>query len=186
MSFVELLLIALGLSMDCFAVAISFGVTARLKWKDVLTAALFFGLFQGVMPVLGWLAGSSMKELISAVDHWIAFSILAFIGAKMILQSFSMDGKDKSVDIRNFRVALTLSVATSIDALITGIGFGFIDVPIVQACILITLVTFLVSIAGFKLGAKTRIIHPQFAEIFGGVVLILIGVKIVLDHVGVI
>jgi len=184
-SFVELFLIALGLSMDCLAVAISFGVSSQVSPKDILRTSFFFGLFQGIMPVFGWLAGVSMKNFISSVDHWIAFAILVFIGIKMIIQSLSSGEKKKPVDIKDLRVLLGLSVATSMDALITGIGFGFIGAPILRAGILFILVTFLVSFAGFKLGSKTRLLRPRITEIFGGIVLIVIGVKIVLDHTGV-
>ena len=184
MSFPELLLIAFSLSMDCFAVALSLGVVARMNWKESLTVAVSLGLFQGIMPLFGWLAGSSLNELISSVDHWIAFAILAIIGIKMIVQSFSPGEKYRSLDIRNLRILLVLSVATSIDALITRIGFGFIEVPILPACLLITLVTFLVTLIGCKAGARALKIKPRYAEILGGVVLIGIGIRIVMDHVG--
>ena len=178
----ELFLIALGLSMDCFAVSVSFGATGKLTWKDVAKMSFFFGLFQGAMPLIGWMVGNSIQSLIEAYDHWIAFAILAFIGLKMIRQSLTEETKKDAVDIRNMTVLITLSVATSIDALITGVGFGFIRVNIAEVVILISVITFLVSVAGAKIGARTTFIPARWAEFTGGLVLIAIGLKIVLDH----
>ena len=108
--------------MDCFAVSLSFGSAHKLLWKDILLMAFLFGLFQGIMPLIGWLVGSSIQSFIAPVDHWIAFAILAFIGIKMIWQSFNTEGEKRSIDIQKITVLLTLSIATSIDALITGVG----------------------------------------------------------------
>jgi manganese efflux pump family protein len=182
MNFLEILLIALGLSMDCFAVSLSFGTSQKLKWKEIFRMALFFGLFQGLMPLIGWLVGNSLQSFISSIDHWFAFGILAFIGLKMILQSFKNTEERKNVDIRKTTILLSLSVATSIDALITGISFGFIRVNILEAAVIITLITFLVSIFGAKLGEKTTFLPARWAERLGGLVLIGIGVKIVFEH----
>jgi manganese efflux pump family protein len=186
MSFFELLLVAIGLSMDCFAVAISFGTSQRLSWSDILKMALFFGLFQGVMPVIGWLIGSSLQQYIAPVDHWIAFGILTFIGLKMMIPVFSPGEKKKTIDIRNMTVLLSLSFATSIDALITGISFGFILVNILLAAGTITVVTFLNTVNGAKLGEKTSFIPAKWAEFSGGIVLIAIGTKILLEHLEII
>jgi len=186
MTFLELFLIAIGLSMDCFAVSLSFGTSNRFTWKEILRIALFFGIFQGIMPLIGWLIGNSIQSLIASVDHWIAFGILSFIGAKMIFQSFNVADKGKSIDIRKTSVLLSLSVATSIDALITGISFGFIHVNIFFAILIITVVTFINSLIGAKLGEKTSFIPAQWAERIGGVVLIAIGVKIVINHLSMI
>ena len=185
MSLVEIFLIGLGLSMDCFAVSVGFGITKKLLVKDLFRMALFFGIFQGLMTLTGWLFGSTLKPIIEVVDHWVAFSILAIIGAKMILESFEKEKEKKSVDIRNFKMLLTISIATSIDALMTGISFGFIRVNIMLAVILITSITFVVTLAGGKIGEKTTIIPAKRAEIFGGIVLIAIGLKILLEHLGV-
>lgn len=182
MNFLEILLIALGLSMDCFAVSLSFGTSQKLKWKEIFRMALFFGLFQGLMPLIGWLVGNSLQSFISSIDHWFAFGILAFIGLKMILQSFKNTEERKNVDIRKTTILLSLSVATSIDALITGISFGFIRVNILEAAVIITLITFLISIFGAKLGEKTTFLPARWAERLGGLVLIGIGVKIVFEH----
>jgi len=185
MSILEIILIGIGLSMDCFAVALSFGTSRALHGKYILKTALFFGLFQGLMPVAGWLIGDSMKIYISSVDHWIALAILGAIGLKMIAQSFESEKKETPVDIRKASVLLTLSVATSIDALITGISFGFIRVNILLAAALITVITFLSTVIGAKLGQHTTFLPARWAERAGGLVLILIGVKVVLEHLGI-
>ena len=172
--------------MDCFAVSLSFGTARKLVWKDILLMAFLFGLFQGVMPLIGWLVGSSIQSLIAPVDHWIAFAILASIGLKMMWQSFSIDEEKRLIDIRKISVLLTLSIATSIDALITGVGFGFIRVHIVEAVVIISFITFAVSVIGAKLGEKTTFIPARWAEFLGGAVLIAIGVKVVMEHLAVI
>lgn len=185
MNFTELILISLGLSMDCFAVALTFGTSRRLAWKDILRMSLLFGLFQGFMPLIGWLVGHSLQSFIEPVDHWIAFAILAFIGIKMVWQSFLIGDNKRSLDIMKISVLLTLSIATSIDALITGLGFGFIRANIYEAVIIISVVTFFVSVAGAKLGEKTSFIPARWAEFGGGIVLIAIGVKVVLEHLAI-
>jgi putative Mn2+ efflux pump MntP len=182
----SIILIALGLSMDCFAVSLCFGTSRKLLWKDILLMAFLFGFFQGMMPLIGWLVGTSIQSIIAPMDHWIAFAILAFIGIKMIWQSFSEDEEKRSIDIRKITVLLTLSVATSIDALITGVGFGFIRVNIFEASFIISAVTFLVSVIGAKLGEKSTFIPARYAEFLGGTVLIAIGVKVVLEHLAII
>ena len=171
--------------MDCFAVSLSFGSSRRLAWKDVLTMAFLFGLFQGMMPLIGWLVGNSIQSLIEPVDHWIAFAILAFIGLKMVWQSFTIDAARRTLDIRNISVLITLSLATSIDALVTGIGYGFIMVNIYQAIVIISVITFTVSVTGAKLGEKSTFIPPRWAEFSGGIVLVAIGVKVVLEHLSI-
>jgi putative Mn2+ efflux pump MntP len=186
MTFFEVFLIALGLSMDCFAVSVSFGTSRKLLWNDLLRMGLFFGFFQGMMTVLGWWFGDSLKHYIESVDHWIAFSILLIIGIRMITESFKHEKSKRSVDIRKFRILLGLSIATSIDALMTGVSFGFIKVEIIKATILISAVTFFVTIIGGKLGEKTTFIPARRAEMVGGIVLIFIGTKILFDHLGII
>lgn len=171
--------------MDCFAVALTFGSSRKLVWKDILLMAFLFGLFQGVMPLIGWLVGNSIQSLIEPLDHWIAFAILATIGIKMVWQSFLNDENKKVVDIRKISVLLTLSVATSIDALITGVGFGFIGANIFEAVIIISVITFAVSVTGAKLGEKTTFIPARWAEFAGGIVLIAIGVNVVLEHMAI-
>ncbi|NQV03323.1 MAG: manganese efflux pump [Bacteroidia bacterium] len=184
MNLFELILIALGLSMDCFAVAVGFSMNRRQSWREILKMALFFSLFQALMPVIGWVVGDSLKELIAAVDHWIAFGLLTFIGGKMIVHSFQQQQQSISPTLKT-SLLITLSLATSIDALITGLSFGFIEVNIVKAGVIIFFVTFLVTVVGAKLAERTTFLSAGWAERFGGIVLILIGVKIVLDHLGI-
>ncbi|HNW76222.1 MAG TPA: manganese efflux pump MntP family protein [Bacteroidales bacterium] len=184
MSSLEIILIAIGLAMDCLAVAVSFGANRMLYGKYVFITALSFGLFQGVMPLIGWLIGDSLKIYIEQIDHWIAFGILAFIGIKMIAESFSAQKKNDSVDIRKPAVLFSLSIATSIDALITGVSFGFIEVNIILAAILITIITFITTVAGAWIGRHTTFLPAKWAERAGGLVLILIGLKIVMEHMG--
>jgi manganese efflux pump family protein len=182
MSFLELLLISLGLAMDCFAVAVSFGTTKKLLWNDIFKMAVFFGFFQGAMPLAGWLIGSSLQQFIASVDHWLAFGILAVIGMKMLFQAFLPEHKKKPVDIRKTHVLVSLSIATSIDALITGISFGFIRVNIWKAIGIIAVVTVLVTITGARVGERTTFIPARWAEVIGGVVLIGIGLNILITH----
>ena len=186
MSFPELFFLALGLSMDCFAVSVSFGARKNLLWKDILRLSFFFGLFQGIMPLIGWLAGNSVQQAASGIDHWIAFGILAFIGLRMIYESFKEKEEKRSVDIRNWKILLSLSFATSIDALMTGVSFGFVKVNILIAIVTIAITTFFISIAGAYTGVKSIHISPRWAEIAGGTVLIGIGLKIVLEHLAII
>lgn len=183
MNLVEIILIGIGLSMDCFAVAITFSTKQRLKKKDIMRTAFFFGLFQGIMPVIGWVLGASVKDLIQQFDHWVAFAILSFIGIKMIMQSLKADPGQNKLDIRNLGVLVSLSLATSIDALITGITFGFIEINILLASMVIFGITFLNTILGTKIGERTTFLPARWAERIGGIVLIGIGVKTVIEHV---
>ena len=186
MTFFEIFLIAVGLSMDCFAVSVSFGTSKKLWWKDILMMAVFFGIFQGMMTFIGWWVGDALKQMIESVDHWVAFSILAVIGIKMIMESIKHEEERKSIDIRKIKILLSLSIATSIDALMTGVSFGFIQVEIIGTTILIALVTFSVTLIGGKLGGKATFIPARRAELIGGIVLILIGTKILFEHLGII
>jgi putative Mn2+ efflux pump MntP len=186
MTFFEIFLIGIGLSMDCFAVSVSFGTSRKLLWKDLTRMALFFGFFQGMMTFLGWWVGDALKQIIGSVDHWVAFSILSVIGIRMIIESFKHEKERKLIDVRKLRILLSLSVATSIDALMTGVSFGFIHVEIIKATILIFAVTLVVTLIGGKLGEKATFIPARKAELIGGIMLILIGAKIVLEHLGII
>jgi manganese efflux pump family protein len=186
MTFFELFLIGIGLSLDCFAVSISFGTCRKLLWKDLLRMAVFFGFFQGMMTFLGWWIGDTLNRFIESVDHWIAFSILSFIGIRMIIESFKHEKRKKTIDIRKYRILFTLSIATSIDALMTGVSLGFINVEIFGAAMLIAFLSFLVTLVGGKLGEKATFIPARRAELIGGIVLILIGAKILFGHLGMI
>jgi manganese efflux pump family protein len=183
--FVSILIIALGLSADCFAVSLasSFSIGARLK-QFALRISLSFGLFQAGMTVVGWLAGNTVNDYISAFDHWLAFGLLGFIGGKMIWDSFHHeDGNEKmTADITKWTVLLTLSVATSIDALAVGLSFAFLSVNLLMAASTIGIVAFLISLAGLFLGKHVGTLFGERAELVGGIVLIGIGIRILIDH----
>lgn len=181
----ELFVIAVGLSMDAFAVSIGKGLSVRdIKPKHTLLVGVYFGGFQALMPLVGYALGAQLETLITSYDHWIAFALLVLIGAKMVHESMDADGEVNS----SFGVAsmLPLAVATSIDALAVGVTFAFLKVDIVPAVGFIGVVTFVVSAAGLKIGNVFGAKYKSRAELFGGVVLILMGVKILLDHLGVI
>ncbi len=184
MHLVEIILIAVGLSMDCFAVAISIGAAKKIIRADAIRMSVFFGIFQGAMPLIGWAIGGIFRDQMESVDHWIAFGILSFIGVKMIIPAFKKEHEKAPLDIRKLTVLLTLSVATSIDALVMGVTFRIIQANIIKVVLIITVITFLVSGIGAKLGERAHHISAKHAELIGGVVLILIGLKILGNHVG--
>jgi len=161
MDIISIVLIAVGLAMDAFAVSITSGITIKsLRINNALKIAIFFGLFQAVMPVIGWLAGLSLRDYISAIDHWIAFGLLSFIGCKMIYESIAIQSSKKEINPLNVYVLLVLSVATSIDALAVGVSFAFLKVSIVTPVIIIGTVTFFLSYLGVYIG--DRINSPSF------------------------
>jgi len=176
--------VAFGLSADCFAVAISASISAgqHSTWR-MLRTAFAFGFFQAVMPVLGWLAGRTIVDIISDYDHWIAFGLLAFIGGKMLWESFERkEEKSKNTDITRGLLLLTASLATSIDALAVGLSFAFVDVNILLASLTIGIIAFVVTMVGFPLGRKISKVAGKWAEIIGGIVLIGIGLRILITH----
>ena len=182
MDILSIVLIAVGLAMDAFAVSITSGITIkRLKINNALKIALFFGLFQAVMPIIGWLAGLSLRGYISAIDHWIAFGLLSFIGCKMIYESITVQSSEKEINPLNVYVLLVLSVATSIDALAVGVSFAFLKVPIITPVIIIGTVTFSLSYLGVYLGDRIGSFFENKIEIAGGLLLIGIGIKILVE-----
>ncbi len=184
MSFVELLLIAVGLSMDAFAVAICKGLSIRtLKLRHAVLVGLYFGGFQALMPVIGWLLGVRFEHVITSFDHWVAFCLLAIIGISMIQEAFSK-AEELSDDL-GVRTMVMLAVATSIDALAVGITFAFLQVRILPAAGLIGVTTFLLSALGVYVGRLFGLRYKAKAEFAGGVILILIGLKILLEHLGI-
>lgn len=186
MGLLELFLIALGLSMDAFAVSICKGLSiCKVKFRDMMLVGLYFGLFQGIMPLIGYLVGSQFKNYITAVDHWIAFGLLTIIGINMIRESFSKEVTEESCSL-SLKSMLPLAVATSIDALAVGVSFAFLEVQILPAVCFIAVVTFLLSAAGVKIGGIFGAKYKAGAELTGGVILILMGLKILLEHLGVI
>ena len=183
MGFVELFLIAVGLSMDAFAVSVCKGLSVRkVRLRHLLLAGLYFGGFQFLMPVIGWLLGVRFEHLIQSVDHWIAFGLLSIIGLSMIRESRS--GAEEMNDDFGFRTMLLLAVATSIDALAVGVTFAFLQVRILPAAGLIGVTTFLLSALGIRIGSVFGARFKSGAELAGGVILILIGLKILLEHLG--
>ena len=184
--FFELFLIGIGLSMDAFAVAICKGLgMERINKRDTLLLALFFGGFQALMPTLGFLLGYRFESFITSIDHWIAFILLALIGGNMIREALGKDDDNENDDF-SFKAMLPLAVATSIDALAVGISFAFLGVDIVQAALLIGATTFVLSGVGIFVGNIFGSKYKSKAEFLGGVVLIFIGLKILLEHLGVI
>lgn len=182
MSIIELFILALGLSMDAFAVSICKGLSVpKLQAKHCLTCGIYFGGFQALMPLLGWLLGIRFQSLITNIDHWIAFVLLAVIGANMIKESFSKEEECPDASF-GFKTMLTLAVATSVDALAVGVTFAFLDVAIVPAVLLIGATTFVCSAVGVKIGNVFGNRFESKAEFLGGLVLIAIGLKILIEH----
>ena len=190
MSLFELFIIAVGLSMDAFAVSVCKGLsTSDVRPLNMLCAGLWFGLFQALMPLIGYLLGVNFSSLIQSVDHWIAFILLSLIGANMIREAVSSKEECEVADTGSsyaFKVMLTLAVATSIDALAVGVSFAFLAVDIIPAICFIGVCTFILSAAGVKIGSVFGNRFEKKAEIAGGIILILMGLKILLEHLGVI
>ncbi len=185
METVSIVLIAVALAMDAFAVSLCKGLAMkRPDLRSVITIALWFGIFQALMPVIGYLLGHSMYDLMKDYDHWIAFGLLFLIGANMIRESFSED-EEMDPDIYPISM-LILAVATSIDAFAVGISLAMDGSDIITSVLIIGAITFLISAVGVKLGAKVGGILGKRAELLGGLILIGIGIKIVLEHTGVI
>ena len=184
MGFAELLLIAVALSMDAFAVSVGIGLSASGNHK-ALTAGLYFGVSQAVMPLIGYMAATLFAEKIIAVDHWAAFGLLCFLGGKMIAESHGNRRKDGGAASFGHARMLTLAIATSIDALAAGVSFAFLRVSVAPAVLLIGATTFALSFAGVKTGAAFGARLGPKAELAGGVTLVLIGAKILLEHLGV-
>ncbi|MDD6305680.1 MAG: manganese efflux pump MntP family protein [Clostridiales bacterium] len=187
-AFVELLLIGVGLAMDAFAVSICKGLAMRkVNKKQAVIIGLFFGGFQALMPLIGWSLGSQFESYITNIDHWIAFILLAFIGGKMLLEAVKpeedveIEQMDPPLDIKEM---FLLAVATSIDALAVGITFAFLDYPIVEAISIIGITTFIISVGGVYVGNFFGNKYKNKAEFAGGLILVLIGLRILLSHLG--
>ena len=185
MGWIELFLIAVGLSMDAFAVSVCKGLAMpKISVKKAVIVGIWFGGFQALMPALGYLLGSQFKDSITAVDHWIAFILLGIIGGNMIREACSGEC-EKENDSLDIKTMFLLAVATSIDALAVGITFAFLKVNIVAAVSFIGATTFIISAAGVKIGNIFGTKYKAKAELAGGVILILLGLKILLEHLGV-
>lgn len=188
--FFTLLLMGVGLAMDAFAVSICKGLSMRkVNKKQCLVIGLFFGGFQALMPFIGWVLGSQFEQYITSIDHWIAFILLGFIGGKMVVEAIRE--KDEAVEVGkmdpplDLKEMLILAIATSIDALAVGITFAFLQVPIVEAISIIGITTFVISVIGVYVGNFFGNRYKKKAELAGGMILILIGLKILLEHLGI-
>ena len=183
MSLITVLLIAIGLGVDAFSVAIGIGAANHKKsWSPVLRLATSFGLFQFMMPIIGWLAGLTVVERIASFDHWIAFGLLALVGGKMIWEGFEKERDEEREDQTRGWPLLLLSIATSIDALAVGFSFSVLKSQIFLPAVMIGLVCFLMTVIGMIFGKVLAKIFGKKVEIFGGLVLIAIGIKILIDH----
>lgn len=185
MALTELLIIAVGLSMDAFAVAVCKGLAVKKAGiKEMAIAGLWFGGFQGLMPLIGYLLGSAFSSYITKIDHWVAFVLLGIIGINMIKESFEKD-EEKSCGSMAFKEMLTMAIATSIDALAVGITFALLpEVNIGAAVGFIGVITFVLSAIGIKIGNIFGVKFKSKAELSGGIILILMGLKILLEHLG--
>ena len=198
MSLIELFILAVGLSMDAFAVAICKGLSLRkVSLKECTKVGLYFGGFQAGMPLIGFILGVQFKDYITSIDHWIAFILLSFIGINMIREAMNKDEDESIVNLAEaavgeeevnelgFKNMVMLAIATSIDALAVGVTFTFLQVDIVPAVLFIGIVTFALSAIGVKIGNVFGIKYKSKAEAAGGIILILIGLKILFEHLGI-
>ena len=186
MNFIEIFLIGISLAVDAFAVSICKGLSMKkLDMKKALIIGLYFGLFQGMMPIIGYLLGKNFSDVVEVVDHWIAFILLGFIGGKMIKESLSKDDEGCTDDV-SFKTMVVLAIATSIDALAVGITFAFLkNTYLVLSFVLIGIITFVLSVLGVKIGNVFGDKYEKKAEFAGGLILILLGLKILLEHLGI-
>ena len=187
--FIELLLMGVGLAMDAFAVSICKGLgMKKVNKKQAVVIGVFFGGFQTLMPLIGWILGKQIERYSTSVDKWIAFILLGFIGGKMIVESLKkeeeeeIEKSDKPLDLKEMFI---LAIATSIDALAIGITFAFLGTPIIEAIAIIGIVTFLISIGGVYVGNFFGSKYKNKAEFAGGLILVLLGIKILLEHLGI-
>ena len=181
----EIFLIGIGLAMDAFAVAICKGLSIKkLNWNQGITVGIYFGVFQAGMPVIGYFLGLSFENVVTQIDHWIAFILLTTIGINMIKQIFSKEQENHN-DKTNLKTMIILALATSIDALAVGITFAFFDINIWHAVFIIGTITFILALIGVKIGNTFGKKYEKKAELLGGIILILMGIKIILEHIGV-
>lgn len=186
MGIFEILLIGIGLAMDAFAVSICKGLSMKkMNWKNAIIIALYFGVFQALMPLIGYFLGMTFESIVTTFDHWVAFALLTLIGGGMIKESFD-DEDDKKNDKVDFKTMVVLAIATSIDALAIGITFAFFDVNIVLAVSIIGIITFIISVLGVKIGNRFGDKYQNKAQLMGGIILVLLGFKILLEHLGII
>ena len=183
MEIFTIFILAIGLSFDSFAVSVSSGlVLPEFKLSNLLKISFSLALFQGGMPVIGWLCGFLIKDLITEIDHWVALILLTFIGLRMIISNSGKKKEDKIFDPLKLSILIGLSIATSIDALVVGVNFGLLKTNIILAAVIICIITFLISFAGIIIGYKTGKHFGKSLEIIGGIILICIGLKIFIEH----
>ena len=186
MGAIEILLISIGLAMDAFAVSVCKGLAMKkMSWKKAIIIGLYFGIFQAVMPVIGYFLGTTFERFITNVDHWVAFILLVGIGINMVKEAFDKESENRNDNV-DVKTMLVLSIATSIDALAIGITFACLKIHIVMPVITIGLITFIISVIGVKIGNQFGDKYGKKAEIMGGVILILLGIKILLEHLEII
>lgn len=186
MGILEIFLIGVGLSMDAFAVSVCKGLSMKkLDWKKAIIIALYFGVFQALMPVIGYILGTTFESLVTQIDHWIAFILLGIIGANLIKEALGKESENSN-DKVDFKTMIVLAIATSIDALAVGITFAFLKTNLLISIVVIGVTTFILSLVGVKIGNKFGDKYEKKAEFLGGVILILIGVKILIEHLGII
>lgn len=184
MGLLELVLIAVGLAMDAFAVSVCKGLSmSKMEWKKAVIIGLYFGGFQALMPLIGYVLGVGFEDKIKSLDHWIAFVLLVFIGMNMIKEAFEI--KEESNDKIDFKTMIIIAIATSIDALAVGVTFAFLNVNIMLAISLIGIITFIISMIGVKIGNVFGDKYETKAELAGGFILIFLGAKILLEHLGI-
>ena len=183
MSLITIFLLAVALGVDAFSVAIGIGAANdKRSWAPILRLSIAFGLFQFAMPIAGWLAGSTVVDMIAGFDHWIAFALLALVGGKMIWDGFEKEGDEERADQTRGWPLLLLSIATSIDALAVGFSFSLLKTTILFPAVIIGVICFCMTAVGMIFGKGLAKLFGKKVEIFGGVVLIAIGIKILLDH----
>lgn len=183
----ELIVLSLGLGMDAFAVSICKGLSMKkMNWKKALIIGLYFGGFQAIMPVLGYSLSKGFENFVTSIDHWIAFILLSIIGGKMVKDAFSPENSENCNEDVGFKTMIVLAIATSIDALAVGITFAFLNVNLILAIALIGSITFFLSVIGTKGGNVFGARYENKAELLGGVILIFLGIKILLEHLNII
>ena len=183
MKLLDIIFIAVGLSMDAFAISITLGLSVNTSKKlEYIIPGLYFGFFQALMPLVGYFTGALFADKIGQFDHWIAFVVLGFIGSKMIIESFSQKKEKINNDPFNAGKMLVLAIATSIDALMVGVTLAFFSINIITAIAIIGLITFIISVCGVKIGLLFGERFKSKAEFAGGVVLLLLGMKIIVEH----
>lgn len=186
MGILEIIIIAIGLAMDAFAVSICKGLSMKkMSWKKGLIIGGYFGFFQALMPLIGYLLGIGFQDKVTGIDHWIAFILLGIIGINMIKEALSKEEEERN-DSVNFKEMIVLAIATSIDALAVGITMAFLEVNIAIAITIIGIITFAISVIGVKIGNIFGNKYEKKAEFAGGIILILMGIKILLEHLGII